>query len=120
MSRALHLTTLYTSDNMIVMDRALTFLHDPRFIHSIADASAMTPATLDDRTWRVHMLIWAARNALNLQGDFVELGASGTYFAAALVNYLDFGSIDRKFYLCGEIEGLDDDGVRARFPGART
>jgi len=106
-----NLSTLYTNDNMIVFQRALTFMHDSRFLQSIAKASETSPSTIDDRTWRVHILLWAARSALNLEGDFVELGTYRAYFAGAIVDYLDFGSLDRKLYLYDTFEGLPDDAV---------
>ncbi|CAN5884888.1 hypothetical protein BH11PSE3_BH11PSE3_03950 [soil metagenome] len=106
-----HLSTLYTNDNMIVFQRALTFLQDPKFMRSLVKSSEVSPGTVDDRTWRVHILLWAARSALNLEGDFVELGTFRAFFAGCIVDYLDFGSIDRKLYLFDTFAGLPDDAV---------
>lgn len=106
-----NLSTLYTNDNMIVFQRALTFMHDSRFLQSLARASEVSPGTLDDRTWRAHILLWAARSALNLEGDFVELGTYRAFFAGCIVDYLDFGSLDRKLYLYDTFEGLPGDAI---------
>ncbi|MEA2908917.1 MAG: O-methyltransferase [Bradyrhizobium sp.] len=106
-----HLNSLYTNDNMIVFERALTFLHDAKFMRSLVKSSAVLPGTVDDRTWRVHILLWAARSALSLEGDFVELGTFRAYFAGCIVDNLDFGSLDRKLYLYDTFEGLPDDAV---------
>lgn len=114
LAAAPHLSTLYTNDNMIVFQRALTFLHDPRFMRSLVKSSEESPGTVDDRTWRVHILLWAARNALNLEGDFVELGTFRAYFAACIADNLDFGRLDRKLYLYDTFEGLPDDAVLER------
>ena len=96
---------------MIVFERALTFLHDPKFMRSLVKSSEVSPGTVDDRTWRVHILLWAARSALNLDGDFVELGTFRAYFAGCIVDNLDFGSLDRRLYLYDTFEGLPDDAV---------
>jgi tetratricopeptide (TPR) repeat protein len=106
-----HLSTLYTNDNMIVFQRALTFLNDPKFMRGLVKSSEVSPGTVDDRTWRVHILIWAARSALKLEGDFVELGTFRAFFAGCIVDYLDFGSLDRKLYLYDTFQGLPDDAV---------
>lgn len=107
------LSTVYTNDNIIVFQRALTFLRDPRFMASLYRASEGEPKDFNDRTWRAHILLWAARNALRLPGgDLVELGTFRGYFASCLVDCLDFRSSDRHLYLYDTFEGLADDAVR--------
>ena len=44
--------------------------------------------------WRVHVVLWAASMAKNLNGDFVECGVNKGGFARAIMNYVDFkGSV---------------------------
>jgi hypothetical protein len=111
-----NLSTVYTNDNMIVFQRALTFLREPRFMASLARASETGAGGFDDRTWRAHILLWAARNALNLEGDFVELGTFRGYFAGCLTECLDFGGLERRFYLYDTFEGLPEDAEKEELP----
>lgn len=58
--------------------------------------------------WRIHTLIWAAKYASKLEGDFVEFGGGFGLFASAIYEYLDFKNIDKKYYLLDSFEGLND------------
>jgi O-methyltransferase len=49
--------------------------------------------------WRVHVVLWAARNALNIKGDFVECGVYKGGFCNSIFNYLDFASSGKKYWL---------------------
>jgi hypothetical protein len=106
-----NLSTVYTNDNMIVFQRALTFLREPDFMEAVVRSAESPIAAFDDRTWRTHILLWAARNTLKLRGDFVELGTFRARFAACIVDALDFGTLDRKMYLYDTFDGLPDDAV---------
>ena len=113
------LSTVYGNDNIIVFQRALTFLHDPKFMGSLSRASEHNIGTFDDRTWRAHILVWAARHALNLDGDFVELGTFRGYFAACVAECLAFEKLTRNFFLYDTFAGLPDDATREKeLPGS--
>lgn len=114
-----NLSSVYCNDNIIVFQRALTFLHDPAFMRSLFRASETKVGTFDDRTWRAHILVWAARNALNLDGDFVELGTFRGYFASCIAECLGFEKLQRSFFLYDTFAGLPDDAVREKeLPGS--
>ena len=106
-----HLSTVYANDNLIAFQRALTFLRDPVFMGAVGRASE-GEHTFADRTWRAHVLVWAAKCALKLKGDFVELGTFRGFFASCLVGALDFAREPRRLYLYDTFEGLPDDSVR--------
>jgi O-methyltransferase len=59
-----------------------------------------------DIRWRIHTLLWAAKNAEKLEGDFVECGAGFGLFASAIFSYLDFGNLSKNYYLIDTFEGL--------------
>jgi hypothetical protein len=58
--------------------------------------------------WRVHTLAWAAKNALNVEGDFVECGVFKGFCSPVLLKYLDYQDIPRKAYLYDTFEGLPE------------
>ena len=56
--------------------------------------------------WRVHTILWAANQCLQVEGDFVECGTNKGGFARAIVEYLDLSKTNKKFYLLDTFEGL--------------
>jgi hypothetical protein len=49
--------------------------------------------------YRNHITTWAANQAINLEGDFVECGVWYGIQSLTILNYLDFSKHDRKFWL---------------------
>jgi len=58
-------------------------------------------------SWRVHTLCWAAKQALKVEGDFVECGTDHGGTAMAIIKYCRLESQKRDFYLLDTYEGLD-------------
>ncbi|HJT19313.1 MAG TPA: class I SAM-dependent methyltransferase [Nitrospira sp.] len=58
--------------------------------------------------WRVHIGLWAAKTASRLAGDFVECGVNRGFLASAVMEYLDWDSLGKQFYLLDTFSGLDD------------
>ncbi|HYM95411.1 MAG TPA: glycosyltransferase [Chitinophagaceae bacterium] len=56
--------------------------------------------------WRLHTVLWAAHHCKNIEGDFVECGTNKGGFARAIIEYVDFISINKIFYLLDTFEGL--------------
>jgi hypothetical protein len=57
--------------------------------------------------WRVHIGLWAAFTASKHAGDFVECGVNRGFLSSAIMEFLDWDSLDRTFYLFDTFEGLD-------------
>jgi len=57
--------------------------------------------------WRVHIGLWAAFSASKLEGDFVECGVNRGFMSSAIMEYLDWNSLNRTFYLLDTFEGPD-------------
>ncbi len=57
--------------------------------------------------WRVHIGLWAASTASKLAGDFVECGVNRGFLSSAIMEFLDWDSLKRTFYLLDTFEGLD-------------
>ena len=57
--------------------------------------------------WRLHVALWVASNAVKLNGDFVECGVNKGFMTSAIMDYLDWNSLDRSCYLFDTFNGLD-------------
>lgn len=102
----------YSADGLCVWGKNPSFLKDEQFqkAYQVAVNSGHQFANQDNFhiEWRVHVVLWAARQALKLEGDFVECGVNTGIFALAIANYCNFASVDKKFFLfdtyCGTPE----------------
>jgi hypothetical protein len=57
--------------------------------------------------WRAHIALWAAFSARTLEGDFVECGVNRGFMSSAIMEYLDWDSLGKTFYLLDTFAGLD-------------
>lgn len=88
------------------------FLDDPRFQRAY-QAGVNTGHRIMDPTklhieWRVYVCCWAATHAARLEGDFVECGVSTGIVSRAVVDYVDFTSLGKTFYLFDTFEGIPE------------
>jgi hypothetical protein len=58
--------------------------------------------------WRVHIGLWAASVAKNLDGDFVECGVNAGFMSSSIMHYLNWNSLNKSFYLLDTFSGLDE------------
>ena len=58
--------------------------------------------------WRVHIGLWAAACAARLEGDFVECGVNRGFLSSAIMDYLNWDSLGKRFYLLDTFRGLDE------------
>lgn len=87
------------------------FMKEPHFVESyekgkLADGGQFL--TNIDIHWRVYVACWAAKHASNLQGDFVECGVNKGILSSAVINYVEFQKLNKKFYLLDTFSGLDE------------
>ncbi len=100
----------YSNDLLYTYHNA-DFLRDPLFIESYNLGKNTDGGTLlknYDIEWRIHVLCWAAKHAMHLEGDFVDCGVHTGIFARAVVNYVDFSKYAKKYYLLDTFNGLDE------------
>jgi hypothetical protein len=64
--------------------------------------------------WRVHVLLWAASQAMHVPGDFVECGVNTGIFSLAICDYLDFNATGRSFWLFDTFSGIPQEQVSER------
>jgi hypothetical protein len=55
--------------------------------------------------WRAHVALWAAGTAMRTRGDFVECGVNAGFMSSAIMHWLDWNRIGRRFYLVDTWEG---------------
>jgi O-methyltransferase len=104
----------YDADNLRVWYKTVDFLKDPRFraaYHRGMDSGHKICRERGSTTdihieWRVHVLLWAARHAAKLPGDFVECGVNTGIYSLAVCDYLDFNSTGKNFYLFDTFAGI--------------
>jgi hypothetical protein len=58
--------------------------------------------------WRVHIGLWAAYSASKLEGDFVECGVNRGFLSSAIMQHLDWDTLEKTFYLLDTFAGLDE------------
>lgn len=58
--------------------------------------------------WRIHVLCWAAAYSKHLEGDFVECGVNRGWFSRAIIHYVDFNQLNKKFYLLDTFRGFSE------------
>lgn len=86
------------------------FMDDSRFVR--AYNRGVKAAGDFSWQWRVHIGLWAAENAARLNGDFVECGVNRGFLSSAIMEYLDWNSTGKTFYLLDTFSGLDERFIR--------
>ena len=79
------------------------FLNDPKFKSSFYSATENLPLNLpappQSIEWRAHICTWAANQAMQLEGDFIECGVWYGILSKTICEYADFKENQRDFYL---------------------
>src|SRR5436190_5518152 len=82
-----------------------TFRRDQQFRAAYARGVAASNGVDPQFEWRVHTAIWAAQTALRVPGDFVECGVNAGFISSAIMQYLDWNKLDRRFHLIDTFAG---------------
>lgn len=103
----------YTGD--IITSGANTgFMADEKFISAYlecvkSDAGRLLGSDSSyDIRWRIHTLLWAAKYAEKLTGDFVDCGAGFGLFASSILSYINLEGSNKKYYLIDTFDGLSN------------
>ncbi|MCZ8271091.1 MAG: class I SAM-dependent methyltransferase [Beijerinckiaceae bacterium] len=106
---------LYASDGLGVKHKNISFLSDPVFEKAwatVAKANEPHWPEVPDIRWRAHVCVWAAKSALQLQGNFVELGVHTGIFSSMICHCTDFAKhADRRFFLFDTFAGIPGKGA---------
>jgi hypothetical protein len=104
----------YARDGLISV-HSHAFMQDPAFIEAYArGVKAIGGVDIYQWHWRIHIGLWAAKVASRLDGDFVECGVNKGFLSSAIMEYLDWNSLERDFYLLDTFAGLDERFVSDR------
>jgi hypothetical protein len=101
------LPAIYAQDGLISV-HTHEFMDDPEFVRAYArGVQAIGGSDTYQWHWRVHVGLWAARIGCRLDGDFVECGVNRGFMSSAIMEYLDWNSRNKDFYLLDTFTGLD-------------
>jgi O-methyltransferase len=95
----------YNTDSITTSNNC-DFIKEPRFSSAYAAAAATNPWPGFTLQWRVYNCCWFAKYVNHLEGDFVECGVNTGAYSRAIIDYIDFNSLDKTFYLLDTYEGL--------------
>ena len=112
----------YDADSLVTYHKTPYFLADPAFRAAYSRGMnsghhiARPPGSDDDVNieWRVHVVLWAASQALLTEGDFVECGVNTGIYSLAICDYLDFNRTGRSFWLFDTFRGIPQDQISPR------
>jgi O-methyltransferase len=96
--------SIFAADNLMMFQRTLGHQRDRRFMQ-VLEARARTRQERSLEL-RLNTLVWAAKHALHVPGDFVECGVWRGFCSSVIVDYLDFTTVAKKFYLYDSFSGI--------------
>jgi hypothetical protein len=95
---------LYEFDGLHTVHNA-RFFDDPRFQAAWQRGLEASAGVSPGSAWRIHIGLWAASVASHVSGDFVECGVNAGFLSSAILRYLDWRKLGKKFYLVDTFEG---------------
>lgn len=101
--------TCFWGDRLLTLDKSGGFMRDPVFTKANSERLLETydqyrpPQNIE---WRLNTLVWAGRQALRLEGDFVECGVFRGDMSWVVAKCLNFSQVDRTFYLYDSFSGF--------------
>jgi O-methyltransferase len=101
------------SEDGLATEHNCDFMRDPLFLESYNLGKATGSWGTADIHWRAYVVCWAADKAKMLDGDFVECGVYRGGYARTVVNYVNFKTLNKKFYLLDTFAGLCDKYITA-------
>ena len=97
---------VYAADNLITFSRSAGFLEDTDFRAAMAQHAFTDPEK--SLGWRVHTALWAAEQALHVEGDFVECGVWKGFSFGVVTHSLKWASISKDLYLYDTFAGIPE------------
>jgi hypothetical protein len=81
------------------------FRDDPASIAAYARAIQANNSIDPQMEWRVRVALWAASIAVRVPGHFVECGVNTGVMSSAIMQRLNWRTVDKRFYLIGTFNG---------------
>lgn len=88
------------------------FVKDPKFVAAYKQALSTNPGKDYDMKWRVYIVCTLADIVKHHAGDFVECGVYTGAYSKAVIEYTNFVSLNKTFYLMDTFDGLDLSQIR--------
>ena len=107
LSTHFHGPLTYDTDGLTTSNNS-DFKNDPLFKKAYNAAKSTNPWPGFTLQWRVYIICYYANHVKDLEGDFVECGVNTGAYARALIEYINFNSLKKTFYLFDTYEGLPD------------
>ncbi len=92
------------ADREIISRHNADFARDPEFLKAYAFAKSLSGQ--ERPFWSAYLLLWAARQASHVEGDFVECGTARGFAAASIIASIDLASARKRFLLFDSWAGL--------------
>ena len=99
--------TIFVGDNLVTWNRNLSFLRDSFYINLLEDESIST--TEKSNIWRTYTLLYFAEKALNLEGDFLELGCYIGTTAEIVLKKCALNNYNKKYFLYDSFKWKEKD-----------
>ena len=106
----LHKAHVTYAQDLLYTQHNADFMREPRFAEAYrlgTDTDAGQLLKGGGIHWRVHVICWAAWHARHLDGDFVDCGVNTGMYARAVIQYVDFQSLGKTYYLLDTFSGMD-------------
>lgn len=109
---AIHGPAVYNTDGLATSNNS-DFLKDEKFLKAYNAAAATNPWEGFTSQWRFYIVCWFANYVKYLDGDFVECGVNTGAYSKAIIEYINFDSLNKTFYLLDTFEGLVKEQITA-------
>ncbi|QDU23429.1 TylF/MycF/NovP-related O-methyltransferase [Urbifossiella limnaea] len=96
-------------DRLLTLDKSASVIREPVFQEALNTFRGLHPYDQydgpDTIAWRLNTLVWAARRAVGLDGDFVECGVFKGDMAYTVARCVSFEKLPKTFHLYDSFEG---------------
>ena len=99
--------TTYDTDGILTCNNC-DFIKEKKFEKAYIAAQDTKPWPGFTLQWRVYIVCWFANHIKNLEGDYVECGVNTGAYSRAVIDYIDFNSTGKTFYLLDTFDGFPD------------
>lgn len=101
----------YKTGSLSIANQNFERLTEPRFLSAYNFAIAGYGRDFGEHRWHALNCVTAAQQALLTDGDFVECGVNTGILSMTICSCLDFGKLNRTFYLFDTFAGVPLDGL---------
>jgi hypothetical protein len=98
------LAPVHDSDGLY-SEHAARYERSPRFQAAWEHALIANRGIDPGISWRTHIGLWAASAASRVEGDFVECGVNAGFLSSAVLAYLEWNTLGKRFFLVDTFDG---------------